>query len=274
MRTPRTGRRMLTLVTARRSARAVVLAVTAGASRWRRRCPPLPPSLDGAPVETQNQFCSPTGSARTNLTVISTGAQPQVGQDFHLLVTVVGLNLLLPTGDEVSPTGQSACVTFASSNPGRCLGWVVTRCRCSSPCGRPQRGNGPHSRGCATAARRCSAWAPRRPTRSRAWRSPSLPRPPRPAPSATITADKLLIAKNRFVCSGSFPAAYSGRRPTSTSRSTPTWPRRPRRGTRSRRHRSRCPKPVCEQVYATDGYGVSVQNPRTDLAGHRHCLPA
>lgn len=108
--------------------------------RPRRRCrrrtdrrsqavPARAATIDGPPVETHTQFCQPTLSGRTNLTVISTGAQPRVGEDFHLLLTFVGLNrclagqsaginLRLPLGTIPSPTGQSACVTFRSSNPG------------------------------------------------------------------------------------------------------------------------------------------------------------
>ena len=85
-------------------------------------------TTNGAPVETQTQFCSPSLSARTDVAAITTGVQAQVDQDFHLVVTVAGLNqclpsqsasvnLQLPAGVAVSSSGQSACVTFASTNP-------------------------------------------------------------------------------------------------------------------------------------------------------------
>ena len=85
-------------------------------------------TTNGAPVETQTQFCSPSLSARTDVAAITTGPQAQVDQDFHLVVTVAGLNqclssqsasvnLQLPAGVAVSSSGQSACVTFASTNP-------------------------------------------------------------------------------------------------------------------------------------------------------------
>jgi hypothetical protein len=85
-------------------------------------------TTNGAPVETQTQFCSPSLSARTDVAAITTGLQAQVDQDFHLVVTVAGLNqclpsqsasvnLQLPAGVAVSSSGQSACVTFASTNP-------------------------------------------------------------------------------------------------------------------------------------------------------------
>jgi hypothetical protein len=85
-------------------------------------------TIDGTPLETQTELCSPSLSARTNVSAISTGAQPQVGQDFHLVVTVAGfnqclssqstsVNLQLPAGVAVSSSGQSACVTFATTNP-------------------------------------------------------------------------------------------------------------------------------------------------------------
>ena len=101
-------------------------------------------TLDGPVVDTQTQFCSPTQSARTNVTVLSSGAQPQVGQDFQVLATVVGVNqcltsqatsvnIALPAGVEVSPTGQSSCVTFASSNPSVTV---------TVPCVRSDAGNG------------------------------------------------------------------------------------------------------------------------------------
>lgn len=102
-------------------------------------------TTDGAPVETQTGFCSPSLSARTNVSAISTGTQPQVGQDFHLVVTVAGfnqclsnqstsVNLQLPTGVTVSSTGQSACVTFAATNPAGTTQNV--------PCVRTDAGNG------------------------------------------------------------------------------------------------------------------------------------
>jgi hypothetical protein len=95
-------------------------------------------------VDTQTQFCSPTQSARVNMTVISPGAQPQVGQDFQVLATVVGVNrcltsqsasvnIQLPAGVEVSSTGQSSCVTFASTAPSAAL---------TVPCVRSDAGNG------------------------------------------------------------------------------------------------------------------------------------
>ena len=103
-------------------------------------------TVDGAFVETQSSLCTSSSlSARTNMTMISPGDQPQVDQDFHLLVTVVGLNqclstqqvgvnLQLPAGITVSTTGQSACVTFASSNPAATTTNV--------PCVRSDAGNG------------------------------------------------------------------------------------------------------------------------------------
>ena len=85
-------------------------------------------TIDGTPLETQTGLCSPSLSARTNVSAISPGAQPQVGQDFHLVVTVAGfnqclssqstsVNLQLPAGVAVSSSGPSACVTFAATNP-------------------------------------------------------------------------------------------------------------------------------------------------------------
>ena len=74
--------------------------------------------LDGMPVETQAQYCSASSlSARTNLTVMSSGSGPKAGQDFHLFITVVGLNqcvstqtaginLQLPAGITLAPGGQ------------------------------------------------------------------------------------------------------------------------------------------------------------------------
>jgi len=52
-------------------------------------------TIDGTRLETQTELCSPSLSARTNVSAISTGAQPQVGQDFHLVVTVAGFNQCL-----------------------------------------------------------------------------------------------------------------------------------------------------------------------------------
>lgn len=130
--------RLLTRITTRlcpgrRVRRAAVVAGSLGALLLGATLAATPASaatLDGSPVETSTQFCSASSlSARTNLTVISPGAQPQVGQDFFLLMTVVGLNqclptqgasinVLLPSGVSVSAAGLSRCVTFASSNPG------------------------------------------------------------------------------------------------------------------------------------------------------------
>ena len=130
--------------TGRRAARALVLAAVAGALVL-AATPAQAATVDGALVETQTQFCSPSLSARTTVSVISTGAQPQVGEDFHLVVTVAGfnqclstqsasINVALPAGVEVSPTGQSACILFTSSNP---AGTTL-----NVPCVRTDAGNG------------------------------------------------------------------------------------------------------------------------------------
>ena len=86
-------------------------------------------AVQGAPVETHTQFCNTSLSARTDVLVDGfPGAQPQVGQAFRLVMTVVGLNqclndqkatlnVKLPAGVEAAPGGQSQCVTFASTNP-------------------------------------------------------------------------------------------------------------------------------------------------------------
>src|SRR5690348_8949065 len=112
--------------------RALAVAAVAGAltvtTALTAASPAHAATFDGPVVDTQTQFCSPTQSARVNMTVVSPGAQPQVGQDFHVLATVVGVNqcltsqsasvdIQLPAGVEVSPTGQSSCVTFASTAP-------------------------------------------------------------------------------------------------------------------------------------------------------------
>lgn len=252
MDTTRTGRRLLARVSAadpagarpgRRSARAVVVASAVGAfalAGTLAAAPAQAATLDGAPVETQTQFCSPSLSARTNLSIISTGAQPQVGQDFHVLVTVVGLNqclatqsagvnLQLPAGVAVSPTGQSACVSFASSNP---AGTSLT-----VPCVRTDAGNGfqridPQGAGAwslnrtgrnvvqvqlavraTTAGQRtafgrvcdggssvvCSGSPVANAIPSVSFTVAAEPAPP---PPATIAADRLLIAKNGTVCAG------------------------------------------------------------------------
>jgi hypothetical protein len=60
-------------------------------------------TIDGTPLETQTGLCSPSLSARTNVSAISTGAQPQVGQDFHLVVTVAGA---APGGDGAARLSQ------------------------------------------------------------------------------------------------------------------------------------------------------------------------
>ena len=195
-------------------------------------------TTNGAPVETQTQFCSPSLSARTDVAAITTGLQAQVDQDFHLVVTVAGLNqclpsqsasvnLQLPAGVAVSSSGQSACVTFASTNPAGttqtvpCVrsdggsgflrvdpqggnSWTLTAVaatssRCSSRCGRPQPASAPRSRGCATAGQQWSASAHPSRTPCRAWPSRS---PRAPAPPASITADRLKIRKVGTVCSG------------------------------------------------------------------------
>jgi hypothetical protein len=111
--------------------RAAVVAATTGLLALMTAllaAPAHAATIDGTPLETQTELCSPSLSARTNVSAISTGAQPQIGQDFHLMVTVAGfnqclssqptsVNLQLPAGVAVSLSGQSACVTFAATNP-------------------------------------------------------------------------------------------------------------------------------------------------------------
>ena len=126
---------------------AVVAAVTGllALSSALLAAPAHAATVDGTPVETQTEFCSPSLSASTNVSAISTGPQPQVGQDFHLLVTVAGVNqclssqstsvnLQLPSGMTVSTSGQSACITFAATNPAGTTQNV--------PCVRSDAGNG------------------------------------------------------------------------------------------------------------------------------------
>lgn len=97
-------------------------------------------TVTGSPITTDTSLCNLSASARTDVGVVSPGAQPQVGQTFHLLVTVVGVNaclsqqsvgvnLQLPTGVEVDPTGTSTCIRFNSANPADTL---VTPCSRSS----------------------------------------------------------------------------------------------------------------------------------------------
>lgn len=118
--------------TGRRAARAVFLAVAVGvlAVAGTLTAPAARAgTVNGTPVTTENEFCDPSTSASVDLSVISPGPQPRVGQDFHLVLTVVGrnqcvttqtasMNIQLPAGITLSPTGQTACVMFASSNPG------------------------------------------------------------------------------------------------------------------------------------------------------------
>jgi hypothetical protein len=200
-------------------------------------------TVDGSFVETQSQFCSPALSARTNMSVISPGAQPQVGQDFHVLVTVVGLNqclttqqvgvnLQLPAGVTVSTTGQSACVTFASSNPGPTTTNV--------PCARTDAGNGfqridPQGGSSWSLSRKGdnvvqvqlavrASTSGQRTAFARVCDSgstvvcegspvanalPSVAFTVDAAPQATITASRLLIAENRVTCPASSCAAQS-----------------------------------------------------------------
>lgn len=79
------------------------------------------------------------------MSVLSGGVQARVGQDFHVGLTVVGrnrcvssqtasMNVLLPAGIALSPTGRSACVMFASSNP--------AGTRTTVPCVSSDAGNG------------------------------------------------------------------------------------------------------------------------------------
>lgn len=97
-------------------------------------------TVTGSLITTDTSLCNPSASARTDTGVVSPGAQPHVGQTFHLLVTVVGvnaclpqqsvgINLQLPTGVEVDPTGTSTCVRFNSAN---LAGTLVTPCSRSS----------------------------------------------------------------------------------------------------------------------------------------------
>ena len=242
MRTSLTVRWMLSVGIARAAVVAAVVAALAFAATL-TAAPAAAATVDGSFIETQTSLCTSSSlSARTNMTMISPGAQPQVGQDFHLLVTVrglnqclstqqVGINLQLPSGVAVSTSGQSACVTFASSNPGATT---------NVPCVRTDAGNGfqrvdPQGGGSWSLNRtgqdvvqvqlavRAST-SGQRTAFARVCDSgstvicdgspvanaiPSVAFTVAAAPQATITANRLLIAENRVICSSSTCAAQS-----------------------------------------------------------------
>lgn len=103
----------------------------------------VPDRVFGTTIVTESSLCNPSASARTDVAVVSPGPRPRVGQTFHLLLTVVGVNaclqqqqaglhIKLPVGVEVDTAGQSGCLMFRSGAPG-----AVTTVSCRrSPVGK------------------------------------------------------------------------------------------------------------------------------------------
>lgn len=114
--------------TAARRAGLLAVSVAALSVVTALGAPAAQADVPGAVVTTESSLCTPSASLSTDVSVLSGGGPARVGQDFHVVLTIAGrnqcvttqtasMNLLLPPGITLSPTGQTACVMFAAANP-------------------------------------------------------------------------------------------------------------------------------------------------------------